>query len=304
MKHPERQVAARRAGQVLESACPAPLSIQPPRSRMFNCASCLKRGTIAERDAGRRREGASTMKFDKGFAPFHRWDRNFFLLMVALIWLGILMGFVPEIVDHIRTHKPFPLIVHIHGAVFLAWLVLLTTQLALVRFGRPDLHKTLGILGAMLAGGMIVLGSITAVVADYLHFGTKDSDPPFLAIQWGDILIFGPLAAAALLLRERPPAHKRLILLATIFISDAGFARWLGDDFKFAGDGFWGQYLQLYVFDFLLVALFAAYDYVTRRKLHPAFLAGAAWGLSIELLAIWLYVSPWWKPVATTLIGR
>jgi hypothetical protein len=32
------------------------------------------------------------------FADHHRLDRNFFLLMVALIWLGILMGFVREIV--------------------------------------------------------------------------------------------------------------------------------------------------------------------------------------------------------------
>ena len=39
------------------------------------------------------------------FAPFHRWDRNFFLFMV-LIWLGILMGFVPQIIKHVQMHKP------------------------------------------------------------------------------------------------------------------------------------------------------------------------------------------------------
>ena len=245
------------------------------------------------------------MKYDKGFAPLHRWDRNFFLFMVALIWLGILMGFVPEIIDHIRGGKPpFPIVVHVHGVIFVSWLLLLTTQILLIRFGRASVHKTLGIIGAMLAGAMIVIGPVTAVVVDYLHFGTKDSDPSFLAIQWGDILIFAPLAASALLLRENSSAHKRLILLATIFISDAGFARWLGGDFAFAGNGFLGQYLQLYVYDLVLAAMLGTYDYVTRRRLHPAFVVGTAYALSLQFVIIWLYVSPWWKPVATMLIGR
>ena len=245
------------------------------------------------------------MKYDKGFAPLHRWDRNFFLFMTALIWLGILMGFVPEIVKHARgVLPPFPIIVHVHGAIFVAWLVLLTTQVLLIRARQTGLHRTLGIVGAMLAGCMIVVGPITAVVVDYLRFGTKESDPAFLAIQWGDIVNFTVLVTSALLLRENSSAHKRLILLATIFISDAGFARWLGSDFAFAGNGYWGNYLQLYVFDLVLVVLMGAYDWTTRRKLHPAFVAGASFGLAMQAVIIWLYVSPWWKPVATMLIGR
>jgi hypothetical protein len=245
------------------------------------------------------------MKYDKGFLPLHRWDHNFFAGMVALIWLGILMGFVPEMVQHAKGLKPpFPLIVHVHGALFVAWLSLLSVQILLIRIGRTDLHRSLGIVGAMLAGGMIVVGPVTAYVMDNVHFGTKESDPAFLAIQWGDILNFAGLVTAALLLREKSAAHKRLILLATIFISDAGFARWLGSSFAFAGNGFVGNYLQLYVFDLLLAALIGGYDWITRRKLHPAYVAGVVWALCVQFVIIWLYVSPWWKPVATHLIGR
>jgi hypothetical protein len=235
------------------------------------------------------------------FAPFHRADRNFFLFMVALLWLGILMGFVPEM---IKREPHFPTMVHVHGMVFVSWLVLLTVQILLIRSRRIALHMTLGLLGAMLAGAMIAVGPVTAVVADYFHFGTKDYDPAFLSIQWGDIVAFAPLATAAILLRENPPAHKRLILLATIFISDAGFARWLGGYFLFAGNGFVGQYLQLYVFDFALASMIVAYDFITRHKVHPVVIAGMAYGVAVDLVAIWLYVSPWWKPVAEKLIGR
>lgn len=41
------------------------------------------------------------------FADHRRLDRNFFLPLVALLWLGILMGFVPAIVHRVRIQKPF-----------------------------------------------------------------------------------------------------------------------------------------------------------------------------------------------------
>ena len=37
----------------------------------------------------------------RGFAPNHPWDRNFFLVMVALAWLGILRGFGGDIAEHV-----------------------------------------------------------------------------------------------------------------------------------------------------------------------------------------------------------
>jgi uncharacterized membrane protein YozB (DUF420 family) len=240
------------------------------------------------------------------FAPRAKRDRDFFLLVVALIWLGILMGFVPEIVAHVRMHRPaFPLVVHIHAAAFVGWLVLLTVQVALIRGGRPDIHRKLGILGAVLAAIMLVLGAATSEIVDRLHFGTPDADPPFLAIQIADLLNFGVLAAAAVIWRKSPSAHKRLILLATIFIADAGFARWWGEAIaKAVGSGLWQAWLVFYLSDVLLVALMGGYDLLTRRRLHPAFVAGSLFGLTVQVIAVWAYVSPWWKPVSIRLLGH
>jgi hypothetical protein len=240
-----------------------------------------------------------------GFAPHHRWDRNFFLLMVATIWLGVLMGFVPEIIAHVRDHKPgYPIVVHIHALAFVGWLILLTTQVLLVRARRTDIHRRLGVVGMVLAPTMVVLGAGAAIVTDYRRFGTPDSDPAFLAIQIGDLISFGVLAAAAFLTRATPTTHKRLILLATFFIADAGFARWWGDGLKSLGGSFWAVWAQNYLDGPLLVAALAGYDWITRRRIHPAVIAGGAFGLGMQLLINWLYVSPWWKPIATHLIGR
>lgn len=68
------------------------------------------------------------------FAPNHPLDRIFYLVMVGLAWLGILRGFGSEIVEHVQKHKaPFELIVHVHAVVFVAWFVLFTVQILLIR---------------------------------------------------------------------------------------------------------------------------------------------------------------------------
>ncbi|HEY6514529.1 MAG TPA: hypothetical protein VIY50_00180 [Steroidobacteraceae bacterium] len=240
-----------------------------------------------------------------GFTDLRRRDQNFFLLMVALLWLGILMGFVPDIIGRVHAHRLFPAVVYFHAALFVGWLCLLTTQVLLIRSRRVDLHRELGMAGTALYGAMVVLGLITSVVVDYDLFGTPRSDPSFLSIQLADMLAFALLGGLAIARRKNPDAHKRLIILATIFIADAGFARWWGGGLaKLLGDGYWANWVETYLSDFLLVAMLGAYDLISRRKLCPAYVFGAAWGLGLEFLAVWLYLTPWWKPVATTLIGR
>ena len=225
--------------------------------------------------------------------------------MVALIWLGILMGFVPDAAHRIATRKPYPVIVYFHGAVFVAWLCLLTVQVLLIRSRRVDLHRELGMAGVALYGAMVVLGVTTSAFVDYYLFPTPQSDPSFFSIQLADMLCFTVLGGAAIAARKDADAHKRLMILATIFIADAGFGRWWAPGLeKLFGDAFWGSWLQDYLSDFLLVALIGVYDLISRRRLYSAYVLGAVWGLGVEVVGVWLYVSPWWKPVATTLIGR
>lgn len=71
-----------------------------------------------------------------------------------------------------------------------------------------------------------------------------------------------------------------------------------------SGHGLWQNWTVFYVSDFLLVALIGTYDLLTRRRLHPAYVAGAVFGLTAEVIAVWLYVSPWWKPVSIRLLGH
>jgi hypothetical protein len=225
---------------------------------------------------------------------------------VLLIWLGIVMGFGPQIVKHVEKHAPpYPLIVHVHAVAFVGWLVLLTLQVGLIRTHNVRTHRKLGAAGAVLAGLMVILGPAAAIVVQRANFGSPTNDPGFLSVQLTDILAFAGLTTAAILWRNQAASHKRLILLATLYISDAGFARWLGGPLQAQlGDGFWGFMAQLYLANDLLIVGLGVYDFVTRRRLHQVYIAGAAWVAAMQLTAVAVYQNPLWKPIAVKLLGH
>jgi uncharacterized membrane protein YozB (DUF420 family) len=241
-----------------------------------------------------------------GFLDDHPWDRNFFLAWALLIWAGVLGGFVPEVLQHYATHAPaYPPIINIHGATFGGWLVLLTAQVLLIRSGRVQLHQRLGVAGAVLGAAMLVIGPATAVTMDRLEFGTANDNTPFLFVQMTDMASFAVLAGAGLLLRAHPSAHKRLMLLATLYISDAGFSRLLGDGLAQAlGQGYWPYFAGLYLGNDVLILGLGGYDLITRRRLHPAYVAAVGWIAAIQMLSVHMRWDPAWKVTATHLLGH
>jgi hypothetical protein len=233
-------------------------------------------------------------------------DRNAFLAFTAMVWIAVLSGFGTDSFHHLLKYGlDYPLIVHFHAVAFVGFLVLFTVQVALIRNGRADIHRRLGVAGAVLGCAMLVLGPATAIVVDAGRYAAKGTTPEFLAVQLTDILAFGTLAGTGLLLRGAPSAHKRLMMLALIYISDAGFARLLnGIASAPLGHGFWGDMVGLYLGSDLLVLGLGAYDLLTRRTLHPAYILGAGWMIALQLTARAGLHSPTWKAFTLHLIGH
>jgi hypothetical protein len=248
-----------------------------------------------------------TADISRPFLPFTKWDRNFFLIMLGLILTGVVTGFGWDIVQRLGHHTAnWPILVHIHAVAFVIWLALLSTQIALVRTGNLALHKKLGLFGAGWAVVMLVLAISVSWFMDIRGLGTKQADPSFLAIQLDDIILFPCLVTAGLLLRSSDPsAHKRLLILSTIAISDAGFAR-IGFSLfpQVFGMGFWPFWAAAYTGPTLLVLAMGAYDWITRKRIHRAWLFGGGAIILGELAATLLYKAPWWKPIAMKLLGH
>ena len=241
-----------------------------------------------------------------GFPTRSYRDRDAFLFFVCLVWIGILSGFGTDSFNHVsKFGLDYPLIVHFHAIAFVGWLVLFTIQVLLIRSARADIHRKLGMVGAILAVVMIFLGPATALIVDARTYEMNGTTPEFLAVQFTDILAFATLTGTGLLLRRNSAAHKRLLLLGLMYISDAGFARLLNPMIAaHFGQSFLGGMADLYLAsDFLMFGL-GVYDLVTRRKLHPAYVAGFIWALILQVTAYTLLSVPGWKIIAMHLIGH
>lgn len=240
------------------------------------------------------------------FAARHRGDRIVFPGLVAAVWAAILAGFVPSILGHVREQGfVYPPIVHLHALAFVGWLILLSVQVALIASARVTLHRRLGIAGAALAGAMVMLGPIVALVRGRAAFGTPFWDPAFLSIEFAIMLTFAVLVGAALALRRDAAAHKRLILLATFCLTAAGFGRIFGIVLPdLPGPGWPGMAVRIALGPDLLITALGGYDLATRGRLHPAYLIATA-GIAVgQASAIALYFTPAWVRFATRLLGH
>jgi hypothetical protein len=160
--------------------------------------------------------------------PGRQYDNYFFSAMALLILVTVFIGFARTYFLAGVFRAPLPsLLVHIHGAVFSSWILLLITQIALVSAGRVDIHRRLGLAGFALACLMVILGVLTAT--KLLARGVSPVpvfDPQtFYVIPIGGMLMFSTLIFFAYRERINPAAHKRLILITTIALLDAPTGR-------------------------------------------------------------------------------
>src|SRR5450631_345149 len=93
-------------------------------------------------------------------------DRRFFTGLAVAVALSVFAGFAPTYylkgLYGTRALSPF---LHFHGMLFTSWILLFVTQTTLVAAKRTDLHRRLGIVGALLAVAMLVVGTAVAVAA-------------------------------------------------------------------------------------------------------------------------------------------
>lgn len=161
----------------------------------------------------------------------NRFDTLFFSGIGVFILASVLVGFAPTYyLAGVFKAPPLPnLLVHIHGAIFSSWVILLIVQIGLVGRHRVDIHRRLGMVGFGLACLVVVFGVLVATENLVRNYADKQGSvefKSFYAVSLSDILMFCVLAYFSFRNRFNPVAHKRLILIATLALLDAAYDRW------------------------------------------------------------------------------
>ncbi len=177
----------------------------------------------------------------------------------------VLVGFGPTYYLAGVFSAPLPSrVIHVHGALFSCWMLLLIAQNSLAWAGRVDIHKKLGLFGFVMACLMVVAGWTAAT--DRLVRGTA---PPgldtyfFYIVPMTDMVIFATLMFFAYRARRDPSAHKRIIYIATVGILIAAIAR-------FPHPWFFHNALHAAIASYGLLLLLIAYDLWSTHKIHRA----------------------------------
>jgi hypothetical protein len=197
------------------------------------------------------------------FRPsFHLWMT---LLMAFFVFGGFGMTYLLPMSR--GALPPTPPVVHLHGLVFFAWMVLLVLQAVLVNVRNVRLHRSFGTFGIALAGMLIVMGALITIVGASGGVATDDD----YGLFYLSVLAppsFAALFAMAIRAVRTPAVHRNLILLATLSILMPGINRLYMMSLALGYVPFFATYLTM---DAMLAAILHQERRTTGR------ISGATW---------------------------
>ena len=210
--------------------------------------------------------------------------------MAILLSIVVVYGFSRTyfLVGMVRAPLPNAL-VHVHGAAFTLWMILYVVQSALISAKRVAWHRSLGTIAFCLPPLMVLLGVTAAIdgLRRRTTIGPLDtltsSAIPLLGMVVFSIVIFASWRA-----RRRPDAHKRLVLYATIGLTEAAMGRfpWRSMGVPPAA----GAVIGLAVL--LLFPL--TYDLISLHRIHRSSMWAAPLTFVVGALSVPIGMTPVW----------
>lgn len=236
-----------------------------------------------------------------------RREHLFFTGMAALLLATVFAGFAPTYYLLNQLHgttgagqpggSNLTPLVHVHAIAFSAWMLLFVAQTTLIATHRVRWHRNLGVVGALLAAAMVVLGLMVAVEGSRLgHRPPMVEKYTFLIIPLTNALMFGAFVAAGLWTRSRAAYHKRFMLLATLSLLTPAIVRM---NLTVIPPGPIGAFL---VNDTFLLVIWA-WDWFSNGRIHRVLLWGGIVFISSQPLRIMFAQTDLWITFAKGLIG-
>ena len=227
--------------------------------------------------------------------------RPWFSLAMGCVSLGAMaFGFGRTyVVPLSRRDFEAPLVVHLHGALAVTWVLLFLAQPLLVWRRRVRWHRQLGVIGLPVAIGILI-----TLIPVGLHQATRDAQAgggpvaisSFLGVLTSG-LIFVALVAAGIHTRKQPEAHARWMLLATLVLVWPAWYRIRHYFPSVPHPEVWFAVVLAYVW----IPLAALRDHLVRGSVHPVLTWGGLAVIVEQSLEVITFDSPWWRATADVL---
>lgn len=250
----------------------------------------------------------------------HALDRWIFVCMAVWFILIVFTGFIPDSIMKVAMVRggerpPFPIVMHMHAALMGSFLLLLLAQTWLMATGRRELHMRLGVLAAIVAGMLVIVGFILVPTMYHQTMAGLEAGPPaeargklmdiaafqenVLLMQLRIGILFPLFLGIGLLARGRNAGlHKRMMILGTAIALPAAIDRitWLPTTLPSSPAA-----TDLYTL--IAVAPMFAWDTIRNRSIHPAYWIWLALGAPITIFVHSQWNSPTWHDLARQILG-
>ncbi len=225
------------------------------------------------------------------------------------VWIGIIgilathIGFATTYIQPVLNGRfKAPVVIYLHGALAMAWIVLFLVQAILVQGRHYRAHIALGSLALVLAPGVafsIVPAGMFQVQRD-LAAGLGETAISSLVGAVSSAFIFLLLVVLGLSFRRRPDMHKRFMLLATLVLL---WPAWFRFRHYFPGVPRPDIWFAIVLADSLILVAWIWDKYVYGR-IHPVLLYGGIFIIAEHVFELLCFDSPGWRQFAHYLYSQ
>ena len=222
-------------------------------------------------------------------------EHRFYFAMAVLTAAVVVVGFAPNFGPKmLHPAHPAPLSLWVHTGVFSGWVILVLVQTGLIQASKVSLHRTLGMSTAILGVVLPIVGVWVAIDTGHAKvLQGKAAGESFLLVPFSDMFFFVVLFGLGMWWRKRPELHRRLMLLASVSLTVAAFARFPryivpGGHFNIACD--------------LMILLAVGRDLVVDGRIHRVYLIGLPLLILGQATTELVRQSNWWLSVASSIL--
>jgi hypothetical protein len=227
------------------------------------------------------------------------------IVLFVLMFLGFRQFYLHgHAVSGQALPPPVSTLLIVHGVAMTTWMVLFLVQPVLIVSHNRRLHMSLGIFGAGLAAGIVVLGTWTAIATtrsidtDLVRYGLHRRQ--FMAVPFSDIAAFAAFVVVGIWHRQKPKIHRPMMLLATLAIMAAATNRI--PEFRGLGAAsIWGHVFGPHLVPLAIGVLFLAIKSALTRSVDLWLAGGLAACALINALGMQVASTQTWERIATAL---